>query len=79
MTWANLSAIFEPVNHTRRIVGFDTFEGLPSLHEKDGNQNDVDFKKEEGLSTKAYDDVNKAIELFDLNRPIGHIPRALTI
>ena len=35
MTWAKLSAILEPVNLTRRIYGFDTFAGFPSLSEKD--------------------------------------------
>ena len=25
MTWAQLSAIYEPYNHVRRIIGFDTF------------------------------------------------------
>jgi hypothetical protein len=29
--------IYEPFNHSRRIVGFDTFEGFPSVHKKDGN------------------------------------------
>src|ERR1051326_5467623 len=29
MTWAELSAIYEPVNHVRRIVGFDSFSGFP--------------------------------------------------
>jgi len=31
-----LRGVYEPYNHTRRIVGFDTFEGFPSVHEKDG-------------------------------------------
>lgn len=31
-----LRGIFEPYNHNRRIVGFDTFAGFPSVHEKDG-------------------------------------------
>src|ERR1700754_905596 len=35
MTWAKLSAILEPVNLTRRIYGFDTFEGFPGLAEQD--------------------------------------------
>ena len=29
MSWAKFSAIHEPVNLTRRIYGFDTFEGFP--------------------------------------------------
>ena len=32
----NLRAIHEPFNHSRTICGFDTFEGFPSVHAKDG-------------------------------------------
>lgn len=28
--------IYEPYNFNRKIVGFDTFSGFPSVHEKDG-------------------------------------------
>lgn len=74
MTWANLSAIYEPVNHVRRIVGFDTFTGFPGMHEKDQGA-DNEFARAGGLETNAYDDLQECIRLYDLNRPIGHIPR----
>lgn len=32
----SLRTIYEPFNLSRRIVCFDTFEGFPSVHEKDG-------------------------------------------
>ena len=32
-TWAKLSEIFEPINYTREIFGFDTFEGTESQSE----------------------------------------------
>lgn len=32
-----LRGIFEPYNHNRRIVGFDTFTGFPAIHAKDGD------------------------------------------
>jgi hypothetical protein len=32
-----LRSIYEPHNFGRKILGFDTFEGFPSTHEKDGN------------------------------------------
>src|SRR5438552_2196758 len=32
----SLRGIYEPYNTSRKIVGFDTFEGFPSLDEKDG-------------------------------------------
>src|ERR1700676_2236565 len=35
MTWATLSAIYEPLNHIRKVIGFDTFEGFTGINEKD--------------------------------------------
>src|SRR6185312_14108435 len=34
--YSNLRAIYEPYNVSRQIVGFDTFEGFPSVSPKDG-------------------------------------------
>ena len=31
----NLRGIYEPFNHDRRIIGFDTFEGYPVISDKD--------------------------------------------
>jgi hypothetical protein len=33
---ANCRTLYEPLNTTRKIVGFDTFEGFPSISPKDG-------------------------------------------
>ena len=33
--WQHITEIYEPVNFTRRIYGFDTFEGFPSVSEND--------------------------------------------
>src|SRR5207248_10595135 len=35
MSWAKLSTILEPENLTRRIYGFDTFDGFPSVSDED--------------------------------------------
>jgi hypothetical protein len=78
LTWAQLSAIYEPYNHTRRIVGFDTFAGFPNLSELDTPEagSEVDFAKVGGLSVPGAEaDIRRAVELYDLNRPIGHIER----
>ena len=32
----SLRAVYEPYNYTRKMIGFDTFEGYDSLSEKDG-------------------------------------------
>lgn len=71
MTWAKLSSIFEPVNHTRRIVGFDTFSGFPSMAAEDAG---TPFKPGDlrGLSLERH---TAAIECYDTNRPLSHIPK----
>jgi hypothetical protein len=78
MTWAQLSAIYEPVNHVRRIVGFDTFSGFAGVNEKDrAGDNEVNayWAQKGKLSVDAHDDIQECISLYDMNRPIGHIPR----
>lgn len=75
MTWAQLSAIYEPYNHIRRIVGFDTFEGFTNICDEDKTDKNLDILCEGGLAVNAYDDLQECIQLYDLNRPIGHIPR----
>lgn len=35
MTFAQISSILEPYNQTRKIIGFDTFEGFPHISDKD--------------------------------------------
>jgi hypothetical protein len=34
--FSSLRGIYEPYNHNRKIVGFDTFSGFPTVSEKDG-------------------------------------------
>lgn len=74
MTWAQLSGIFEPINHSRRVIGFDTFDGFVDMHDKD-LAGSPDAIQENAYRAPAYDDLQEAIRLFDLGRPLGHIPR----
>lgn len=71
MTWAILSSIFEPVNHIRKIVGFDTFEGFKSMNEKDMVKNE--HAVEGGLAVNSFEDIRTAVNNFDSFRPLGHI------
>src|SRR5260221_313261 len=73
-TFAKLSAIFEPVNHTRKIIGFDTFEGFPSIHEKD-MKGDSSQLHPGGLQGSSYEDILQGVELYDMNRAVGHVPK----
>jgi hypothetical protein len=66
----HLSSIFEPMGLNRHIIGFDTFEGFPSIHSNDhpealvGEFGDSDFRH-----------LDEWARLQDLNRPIGHVPK----
>jgi hypothetical protein len=73
MTYAKLSSLLEPSNHTRKVIGFDTFEGFPSVHPKDGRVSE--HTKVGGLVGSTFDDVHRSIALYDANRPIAHIPK----
>jgi len=73
-TWAILSSIFEPTNHTRKIFGFDTFEGFPELSSIDKvEQNEHAIKN--GLASDSYEELQKGIQILDNWRPLGHIPK----
>ena len=51
--------IYEPFNHSRKLVGFDTFEGFPSVHEKDGKSEIVTVNAYS--TTKGYEEYLKQI------------------
>lgn len=74
-TFAQLSAIHEPYNHTRRIVGFDTFTGVPSVHAADTKTGSSSHFASGALAGSSEAELRRAIELFDANRPLSHIPK----
>lgn len=67
-----LRAIYEPYNRHRVIVGFDTFEGFPSISEKDY---DSELMKVGNVSTtKDYDTyLKKLIKVHEDLNPLNHI------
>ena len=48
MSFAQFSAVFEPVNMQRRIIGFDTFAGFPSIAAEDGKAAITSSESREG-------------------------------
>lgn len=69
---ANLRAILEPYNHSRRIVGFDTFEGFPSVHAKDG-RDEVIRKGAFGVAERYEAFLDEILGLHEQNAPIANI------
>jgi hypothetical protein len=72
--FAALRGIYEPFNRHRKIIGFDTFEGFPSIAPQDG---DSDMIYAGNLSvTSGYDDYLKQIlHCQEQDNPLGHITK----
>jgi Macrocin-O-methyltransferase (TylF) len=73
-SFAHFSAITEPNNLTREIIGFDTFEGFPEVSEQDRGA-DENIVRPGGLNADSYARLEAAVSLFDSNRFLGHIPK----
>lgn len=74
MAWAKLSAMLEPYNYHRKIIGFDTFSGFPEVSEIDLRNKNT----KEGMFAEEYDvysELSEVIKQFDENRFINQIPK----
>jgi hypothetical protein len=70
MIYYHLSSIYEPIALNRKIIGFDTFEGFPSVSDKDP----------QGVFSGDLGDTNLNhiedwVSLQDQNRPLGHLEK----
>jgi len=66
--------MYEPYNYSRKIIGFDTFCGFPSIHTKDGNSEIV--SKGAYSVSENYDEYLKTIlDYHELESPISHIKK----
>jgi len=73
MTWAKLSTMLEPENLTRRIYGFDSFAGFPSVSDKDANV--IAMPEQGGLFADSYEELQALIAEYDRDRFLGHIDK----
>jgi hypothetical protein len=78
MAWAKLSETLEPYNYRRKIFGFDTFEGFPTV-------NDADLPggvAKPGLFKESYDifaELQSCIDDFNKTRPITHEDKVILV
>ena len=65
--FSNLRGIYEPFNYNRRIIGFDTFDGFPSVDERDGDR----VKQGDYSVAKGWkDDLDGILDFHNANAPI---------
>ena len=72
--FSSLRSIYEPFNRHRKIILFDTFEGLKNIHNLDG-KNEMMFEK--SLSTsKGYEKFLESImKTHESLNPLSHIKK----
>lgn len=75
--WQQLSSIYEPYNHTRKVIGFDSFDGFSNIGEFDENLSEetVALKTCGGMAFSGEDEIRRGVDLIDLNRPLGHMTK----
>ena len=76
-SFAQFSAILEPYNYQRRIIGFDTFEGFPAVSEEDAiHGSETGPKQGDFYICEGFDEeLAENVTLFDRNRFLNHVEK----
>lgn len=72
--FSSFRGMYEPFNFNRKIIGFDTFSGFPSVRPEDGQGSPV---KVGGYSvTSNYEQyLTRLLEYHQKESPLSHIPK----
>jgi hypothetical protein len=72
--FSNFRGIYEPYNHTRKVIGFDTFSGFPSVSDKDGT--DEIIKVGALKVAENYEDyLDRVLAYHESESPLSHIKK----
>jgi len=69
-----LRGIYEPFNRHKKIIGFDTFEGFPSVSEKDGNSEMI-FTGNLAVGENYEDYLSSLLDIQEQDNPLAHIKK----
>lgn len=67
--FSNFRGMYEPYNYNRKIVGFDTFTGFPSVDKKDGK---CIIKGNYSVTPDYADYLEKILSIHEADSPISH-------
>ena len=70
----SLRGIYEPFNYTRKIIGFDTFTGFESTHNKDV-KSDIIKEGAYGVSENYDEYLSEILKYHESEAPIEHIKK----
>ena len=66
--------MYEPYNLSRKIIGFDTFEGFPSIHDKDGSSEHAAVG-EMAVTAEYKEYLEGILDYHETESPIAHIKK----
>lgn len=69
-----LRGIYDPFNRHRKIIGFDTFTGFPSVAAKDGSS-EMMFQGNLALTKGYYEYLTKIMQYHEQESPQSHIKK----
>ncbi len=67
-------AIYEPFNYQRKIIGFDTWEGFPSVHEKDGDSDIIEVGAY-GVTAGYESHLQQVLDVRETESPNAHVSK----
>lgn len=70
----SLRGIYEPFNYNRKIIGFDTWSGFPSVHKKDGTA-DISTKGAVGVTPRYEEYLTQILDYHEQESPVAHIKK----
>ncbi len=71
---SNFRGMYEPYNFNRRIVGFDTFRGFPSVAAEDGESN-LAAPGAYGVTEDYEQYLRRVLDYHQAESPLPHIPK----
>jgi hypothetical protein len=80
-SWYHFASILEPYNHSRRLIGFDMFQGFPSVAARDVEYGTSEHLHDGALQSHAgmAVEIERLARIHDRNRALGHIPRVALV
>jgi hypothetical protein len=81
MAWAKISETLEPYNFLRKVYGFDTFEGFPSVAEEDKSSSNASITKVGYLKPEydAYTELLDCIGALNETRLLKHQEKVILV
>jgi hypothetical protein len=66
--------MYEPYDHSRKIVGFDTFEGFPSVHPKNGTS-EVAARGSYAVTQNYVEYLTHVLDYHEQESPLQHMKK----